>query len=147
MAFPRKFPTISSCLGKETTSLFSNWKTLLNLLLYQLIQRKVISTVICVPLQEGFKYFLPAYYPRPSVREVKDWEFYWQRSLDLNDYNRVWFCNQIRNTARYLLSRPGNSLLSLSIMLWSAYMESITKFWHSDQIWTDFPVDLRHSLQ
>ena len=30
IAFWRKFPTIFSCLGRETTSLFSNCKTLLN---------------------------------------------------------------------------------------------------------------------
>lgn len=94
--------------------------------------------MICVPLQEGFKYFLPAYYPRSPHEGVKAWEFCWQRSFNLNDYTGVWFCNQIRNTTRYLPFCPGSGLLSLSIMLWSAYVDSVMKFQHSGQIWTTF---------
>ena len=136
IAFWRKFPTISSCLGKETTSLFSNCKTLLNP--FTTWFRGKLLTQWSVYFRRYLSTSFPAYYSRSPREEVKAWEFCWQRSFDLNDYTGVWFCNQIRNTTRYLPFCPGNSLLSLSIMLWSAYVDSIMKFQHSGQIWMIF---------
>ena len=136
IAFWRKFPTISSCLGKETTSLFSNCKTLLNP--FTTWFRGKLLTQWSVYFRRYLSTSFPAYYSRSPREEVKAWEFCWQRSFDLNDYTGVWFCNQIRNTTRYLPFCPGNSLLSLSIMLWSAYVDSIMKFQHSGQIWMTF---------
>ena len=74
IAFWRKFPTISSCLGKETTSLFSNWKTLLNLFT-SWFRGKLLTQWSVYHFRRDLSTFYLHIIPGPPMRESRPGSF------------------------------------------------------------------------